>query len=258
MSYHNFHLQEVLMMRIMIALIGASLLITAPRQANSAELKVFASRAVWTVLQKIGPEFEKETSHKLTLITGLSPEFLKRINGGESFDVVAAPPPVLDGLVRSGKVVGSSKVNLVRSDVGVVVRAGAPKPDVSSVEAFKQTLLNAKSITYLPTPGVPALLERLGLKETLASKTTVPKTEISTELVAKGEIELAIIVVTQAFTTPGVELAGPLPPEIQTPAVFGAAISSNSQAPGAAQRLLDSFKTPRAIEVIKAQGMDPM
>lgn len=166
--------------------------------------------------------------------------------------------PALDGLIKSGKVTASSKVNLVRSAVGVVVRAGAPKPDVSSVEAFKQTLLKAKSITYLPVPGVPQLLERLGLKEALASKTKVPETEISTELVAKGEIELAIIVVTQAFTTPGVELAGPLPKEIELYSVFGGAISTTSQAPGPAQSLLDFLKTPRALEVIKAQGMEPM
>ena len=176
-------------------------------------------------MQEIGPGFEKETGHKLTLVTGLSPEFLKRINAGEPFDVIAAPPPVLDGLIKSGKVAASSKVNLVRSAVGVVVRAGAPKPDVSSVEAFKQTLLKAKSITYLPVPGVPQMLEQLGLKDALASKTEVPDTEISTELVARGEIELAIIVVTQAFTTPGVELAGPLPKEIQRYSVFGGAIS---------------------------------
>jgi molybdate transport system substrate-binding protein len=195
------------MMRIVAVLIGSLLLSTV---ANSAELKVFASRAVWTVLQEIGPGFEKETGHKLTLVTGLSPEFLKRINAGEPFDVIAAPPPVLDGLIKSEKVVALSKVNLVRSAVGVVVRAGAPKPDVSSVETFKQTLLKAKSITYLPVPGVPQLLEQLGLKDALASKIKVPDTEISTELVARGEIELAIIVVTQVFTTPGVELAGPL------------------------------------------------
>jgi molybdate transport system substrate-binding protein len=249
---------ETFVTRIFLFFIGAFLLSVAPRQAQTAELKVFASRAVWTVLQEIGPDFEREAGLKLTLTTGLSSEFLPRINAGEPFDVVAAPPPVLDGLVRSGKVVGSSKVNLVRSAVGVVVRAGAPKPDVSSVEAFKQTLLNAKSITHLPTPGVPQLLERLGLKEVLASKITVPKTEISAELVAKGEIELAILVVTQAFTTPGVVLAGPLPSEIQTPSVFGAAISSASQAPDASRRLLDLFKTSRAIEVIKAQGMEPM
>jgi molybdate transport system substrate-binding protein len=102
------------------------------------------------------------------------------------------------------------------------------------------------------------MLERLGLKDALASKTKVPDTEISTQLVAKGEIELAIIVVTQAFTTPGVELAGPLPKDIQHYSVFAGAISTSSQAPGPAQRLLDSFKTPRALEVIKAQGMEPM
>src|SRR4029079_6768076 len=117
---------------------------------------------------------------------------------------------------------------LVRSAVGVVIRAGAPKPDINSVEAYKQALLRAKSITYLPVPGVPQLLEQLGLKDALASKTTVPDTEISAELVAKGEIELAILVITQAFTTPGVELAGPLPQEIQRYSVFGGAISAVS------------------------------
>jgi molybdate transport system substrate-binding protein len=244
------------MRTLSIFITGLFLIISTP--ANSAELKVFASRAVWTVLQEIGPAFEKETGHKLTLITGLSPEFLKRINAGEPFDVIAAPPPALEGLIKDGKVAASSKTNLVRSAVGVVVRAGAPKPDVSSVEAFKQTLLQAKSITYLPVPGVPQLLERLNLKDALASKTKVPDTEISTELVAKGEIELAIIVVTQAFTTPGVELAGPLPQEIRLYSTFGGAISSTSQAPGPAQRLLDSLKAPRALEVIKAQGMEPM
>jgi molybdate transport system substrate-binding protein len=209
-------------------------------------------------LQEIGPGFAKETGEKLTLVTGLSPEFLKRISSGEPFDMIAAPPPALEGLIKSGKVVASSKVNLVRSAVGVIVRAGAPKPDVSTVEAFKQTLLKAKSITYLPVPGVPQLLEQLGLKDALASKIKVPDTEISAELVAKGEIELAILVVTQAFTTPGVELAGPLPKEIQSYSVFGGAISTMSQVPGPAQRLLDYLKSPHAREVIKAQGMEAM
>jgi molybdate transport system substrate-binding protein len=236
----------------------SSLLLIVSTAASAAELKVFASRAVWTVLQEIGPGYEKETGDRLTLITGLSPEFLKRVNAGEPFDVIAAPPPALDGLIKSGQIVASSKVDLVRSAVGVIVRAGASKPDVSSVESFKQTLLKAKSITYLPVPGVPQLLEQLGLKDALASKTTVPDTEISAELVAKGEIELAILVVTQAFTTPGVELAGPLPREIQRYSVFGGAVSATSQAPGPAQRLLGYLKSPRALEVIKAQGMEAL
>src|SRR5689334_7669367 len=100
------------------AIFVGSLFLISSTAAESAELKVFASRAVWTVLQEIGPGFEKETGHKLTLATGLSSDFLKRINTGEQFDVIAAPPPVLDGLIKKGKVVASSKVNLVRSAVG--------------------------------------------------------------------------------------------------------------------------------------------
>jgi molybdate transport system substrate-binding protein len=224
--------------------------------ARSAELKIFTSRAISTVLAKIGPEFEKNTGHKLDVITGMSSEFVGRINAGETFDVIAAPPPVLDGLIKSGKVAADSKTNLVCSAYGVAIRVGAPKPDISSVEAFKRALLNAKSITYLPVPGVPQLIERLGLKDAIASKVTMPSTDISSELVAKGEIELGILVVTQMFTTPGVELAGPLPPEIQFYTSFGGAVSATSKSAGAARDLLVFLKGPTAIPVIKAQGME--
>ena len=203
-------------------------------QAYSDELKIFTSRAVATILEKIGPEFEKDTGHKLNITTGLSSEFVGRINAGEAFDVVAAPPPVLDALTNSGKVTAESKTGLVRSANGVAVRTGAPKPDISSLENFKRALLDAKSITYLPVPGVPQIIERLGLKDALAAKTTIPKTDLSSELVAKGEVELAIVPVTQAFTTPGVELAGPLPPEIQFYSTFDGAISANSKSRDAA------------------------
>jgi len=226
--------------------------------AHSAELKTFASRAIWTVLTEIGPEFEKNSGHKLDVTTGLSSEFVRRINAGEMFDVIAAPPAALDGLINSGKVAADSKTNLARSAYGVIVRAGAPKPDVSSVEAFKRALLNAKSITYLPVPGVPQLVERLGLKDAIASKVTIPNTDISSELVAKGEIELAIVAITQAFTTPGAELAGPLPAEIQVYTSFGGAVSATSKAPDASRDLLTFLKGPTALRVIRAQGMEPM
>jgi molybdate transport system substrate-binding protein len=174
------------------------------------------------------------------------------------FDVIAAPPAALDGLIGSGKVAADSKTNLARSAYGVVVRAGAPKPDVGSVEAFKRALLNAKSITYLPVPGVPQLIERLGLKDAIASKVTIPNTDISSELVAKGEIELAIVAITQAFTTPGAELAGPLPGEIQLYTNFGGAVSATSKAPDASRDLLTFLKGPTALRVITAQGLEPM
>ncbi len=152
----------------------------------------------------------------------------------------------------------NSKTGLVRSANGVAIRTGAPKPDISSLENFKRALLDAKSITYLPVPGVPQIIERLGLKDALAAKTTIPKTDLSSELVAKGEVELAIVPVTQAFTTPGVELAGPLPSEIQFYTAFGGAISANSKSRDAAADLLKFLKGSSALRVIKEQGMEPI
>src|SRR5499427_9545106 len=244
--------------RALLSLIACVFVCLPQGTAWSAELKVFASRAIWTVLGEIGPQFEKNSGHKLNAIIGLSSEFVGRINGGEAFDVIAAPPAALDGLINSGKVTADSKTNLARSAYGVIVRAGAPKPDVSSVEAFKHALLNAKSITYLPVPGVPQLIEQLGLKDAIASKVTIPNTDISSELVAKGEVELGIIAITQTFTTPGVELVGPLPAEIQFYTNFGGAVSTTSKSADAARDLLIFLKGPTAISVIKAQGMEPI
>ena len=162
--------------------------------------------------------------------------------------------PSLDSLANSGKIAAEQKqASCVRQTA--LPLTGAPKPDVSSLENFKRALLDAKSITYLPVPGVPQLIERLGLKEALAAKTTIPKTDLSSELVAKGEVELAIVPVTQAFTTPGVELAGPLPSEIQFYTAFGGAISANSKSRDAAAELLKFLKGSSALRVIKEQGM---
>lgn len=225
--------------------------------ANAAEIKVFTARAIATVLEKIGPEFERTTGHKLNVITGFSPIFVKRINAGEPFDVVVSPPPTIDGLIKDGKVLAATRTNLVRSGIGVEVRAGAPKPDISSVEAFKRALLNAKSIGYLPIGGVPQLVDRLGIADAIKSKTTIPASDIVSELVAKGELELGVVVITQILTTPGVELVGPLPPEIQFYTVFTAGVSANSKAPDAARDLIKFLTGPTAIPVIKSQGMEP-
>ena len=231
---------------------------TAQPAARAAELQILASRAVVTVLEKVGPQFEKSTGHKLHVVMGLSSELVARINTNEAFDVIAVPPAVLDGLIAKGKAAAGSKVLLMRSANAVLVRAGAAKPDVSSVDAFKRTLLNAKSIAYLPVPGVPQLIEKLGLKDALAARTTIPKSDIVAELVAKGEVELAISAITQAYTVPGVALAGPLPAEIQFYVPFGGAVSASSQAPDAARALLAFLKSAAAVRVIKAQGMEPL
>ncbi len=224
--------------------------------ADAAEIKVFTSRAIATVLDKIGPEFERTTGHKLNVISGCSPNFVKQINAGELFDVVVSPPPTIDGLIKDGKVIASTRTNLVRSGVGVEVRAGASKPDISTVEAFKRALLNAKSVGYLPGT-VPQLVDRLGIADAIRSKVTIPSSDIVSELVAKGELELGVVVITQILTTPGVELVGPLPPEIQYYAVFTGGVSASSKAPDAARELIKFLTGPTAAPVIRSQGMEP-
>jgi molybdate transport system substrate-binding protein len=225
--------------------------------ANAADVKVLTARAIATVLEKIGPEFERTTGHKLDVVSGFGPVFVRQINAGEPFDVFVSIPATIDPVFKDGKLLAESRTSLVRSGTGVAVRAGAPKPDISTVEAFKQTLLNAKSIGYLATAGVPQLVERLGIAEAIKSKVTIPSTDIVSELVAKGELELGVVVMTQILTTPGVELAGPLPSEIQFYIVFVGGVSANSKTPDAARALLNFLRGPAAAPVIKSQGMEP-
>jgi molybdate transport system substrate-binding protein len=241
-----------------IFLLSAAFGFAGMTSGDSAELKVWTSRAIATVLDVVGPQFERETGNKLRVETGFSPEFIKRIDAGEQFDILGAPPPVLDNMIRAGKLRADTRTLLVSSDVGVEVRAGATKPDISTVAAFKQAVLDAKSITYLPTPGVPQMLERLGIAAAIRGKSTIPDTDIVSELVAKGEVELGIVVITQILTTPGVELVGPLPSEIKVTTTFGGAVSTNSGAAEAARALLQFLRSEEVVKVVRKQGMAPV
>lgn len=225
--------------------------------AYAAEIKIFTARAVATVLDKIGPEFERQTGHKLNVISGFGPVFIGRINAGEPFDVFVSTPGTMEGLFKEGKLIADTRTNLVRSGTGVAVRTGAPKPDIGTVEAFKRALLGAKSIGYLRVGGVPQLVDRLGIADAIKSKVTIPDTDAVSELVAKGQLELGVVVITQILTTPGVELVGPLPPDIQFYTTFVAGISTGSKVPDAARDLIKFLKGPTAIPVIKSQGMEP-
>src|SRR5262245_59722223 len=236
-----------------VALIAAFAYVAA---ADAAEVRVFTARAIATVLEKIGPEFERTTGHKLDVVSGFGPAFVRQINAGDPFDVFVSIHATIDAVFRDGKLLADSLTNLVRSGTGVAVRAAAPKPDIGSVEAFKQALLNAKSVGYLPTAGVPQLVERLGIADAIKPKATIPATDIVSEFVSKGELELGVVVMTQILTTPGVELVGPLPPEIQFYTEFVGGVSANSKAPDAARALMKFLTGPTATPVIKAQGME--
>ena len=223
--------------------------------ASSAEPKIFASRAIWTVLQEVGPAFERSTGHKLIVTTGLGMAFANRINAGEPFDLIFAPPGNLDAYIKGGKLDPATRTVLVSSDVGVGVRVGAPKPDISTVEAFKQALLSQIG-RYLPVPGVPQMLERIGIANAIKSKAVIPNDDIGSELVAKGEVELVIVVMTQILTTPGVELVGLLPAELRLTTSFGGAVSASTKAADAGRDLINFLKSAESVKVIRPQRHD--
>jgi len=222
-------------------LVGFMLVVMSARPviAPPAAIKVLTTRAIATVLNEAGAEFEQITGHKLNVTTDIAIRMVRRIQAGESFDVLVASPEQIDTLIEEGKIIAETRTNLARSGIGVEVRAGALKPDISSVEALKRALLDAKSVAYLKEgqSGIylAALIERLGLTEALKSKVVRPDSDTVSELVAKGEVELGLVVITQILTTHGVELVGPLPPELQSYIVFTAGVSTNSRAPAAAK-----------------------
>jgi len=228
--------------------------------ANAPGIKVWTARAIATVLAEVGPQFESATGHKLAISSDLPDAFLRRANAGEPFDILISGSAPVDAWIKDGKIIAETRTDVARSAIGVGVRAGARKPDISSVEAFKRALLEAKSIAYLKVGSgvyMAGLLKRLGIAEAINSKVTRPDSDIVTELVAKGEVELGIVVITQILTTPGVELVGPLPPEIQSYVTFTAGISAKSKSPEAARDLIKFLTGPTATPVIKAQGMEP-
>ena len=246
-----------MLQRVSIVLFFA---LASTASASAAEVRILTTRSVMTILDKIGPEFERTSGHTLNYSSDVAINLLRRIEAGEAFDLLVASPSQMDSLISKGIIVAASRTNLVRSGIGVQVKAGAPKPDISSMESFKRALLDAKSIGYLKEgqSGVylHQVFERIGIADAIRTKAVRPDKDIVSELVAKGEIELGLVVITQIVTTPGVDLVGPIPNEIQSYITFTAGIGAKATAPEAARQLLEFLKGPAALPVIKAQGME--
>jgi molybdate transport system substrate-binding protein len=246
------------LLRITIAGLAGLIVLTGVAPAHADEIKVFAARAGATVLEKIQPEFERTSGHKLNMV--YDPDFMavrQRLSAGEPFDVYIAGAASIEAVVKNGKADRQSVTSLMHCGMGVEVRAGAPKPDISSVDAFKRALIGAKSIGFIAPNRVQELIDRLGLTEALRAKVSMPNSDIVSERVAEGELELGIVVMTQVLTTPGVDLVGPLPADIQYEFQFNAAISANSKSPDAAKALIKFLTGPIAAPVFRSQGMEP-
>jgi len=242
-------------------IIALALLGLQPVVAQQATLRVFTTRAIRTVLDRVGSEFERTSRHRLEITTDIAAPMVRRIRSGEPFDLLVAAPDQIDALVTDGFIIPETRSDLARSGIGVAVRQGATIPDVSSVVAFKRTLLHARSIAYLKEgqSGVylARLLEDLSIAAAIEPKVVRPDRDIVSQLVAQGDVEVGMVVVTQILTTPGVTLAGPLPDEIQNYVVFAAGVSAQSRAVRVAKDLLSFLMSPAARAVMRSQGMQP-
>jgi len=227
--------------------------------ANAAEIKVIGSpgtRAPYTLLV---PGFEKATGHKVTIDWGGTVDIVKNVGGGEIADIVIIPAARIDDFIRQGKL--TSRVDVARSGVGVAVRAGAPRPDISSVDALKQALLAAKSIVLSSGPSslyLPTLFEKMGIADALKPKIMQigPGLPVG-EIVARGEGEIGFTQMSELMSVKGVDYLGPLPAEVQFITVFAAGIHTAAPAPDAARALLKFLTAPEAAKVLRAHGMEP-
>ena len=251
--------------RVATASIGFIFLLGLGSAAESAELKVLCAIGMQTVIEDLGPKFERATGHKLAITFATGGATVKRARDGETVDVVIAPRQGIDGLVKDGKAAAGNVTALASTGISVAIRKGAPKPDISSSEALKRTLLAAKSITYLnPADGGASgihfakVLDRLGIANEMKPKTIfAPKASALGPLVANGEAEIGVLQFQFLFSVAGIEIVGPLPGDLQDTTVFSAAIMDGARDAEASRVLINFLRSPEAEAVIKAKGMEP-
>ncbi len=243
---------------------AAGLLLLA-KSARAEEVQVMTSGAFTEASIELAPEFERRTSIKVLTAFGASmgdtPEAIpNRMDRGEPVDVVILAGPALDELIRRGKVVPGSRVDLVRSSIGMVVRAGAPRPDVSSVAALKRTLLGASSIAYSDSAsGVyisTEMFQRLGIAEQVKAKSRIIEGEPVAAVVARGDSQIGFQQISELLAVPGVDYVGPLPPEVQKVTVFSAGIAVGAKHLDAARELIKFFTSAAAAPTIKKTGLE--
>lgn len=233
--------------------------------ACAADIKVLGGSAVIPPMEVLIPRFERSSGHRVIAdFDGAIGAMTKRIQGGEAADVVIVSKQQIALLEKDGKVLVGTGTDFARLGVGVFLRKGAPKPDISSVEAFKRTLLTAKSIGYNdPAAGAPVsiyligLFERLGITAEMTRKTVVFKQRSERfAAVARGDVEIGFNQISEILAVPDIDLVGPLPQAIQNYTYFAAAVVSNSKHPDAARQFVTFIAMPTAISVMKAKGFE--
>jgi molybdate transport system substrate-binding protein len=243
---------------IAAAAIAGCIALAGANAANAADIAVSSNAPTTFVLSALIPMFETASGNKVTVTYEGVPAIAEKVTSG-TVDLVINAPAVIDGLVKDGKIAGP-RIDLFTSGVGLAVKAGAPKPDISSADALKKTLLAAKSVAHSQAQSgmyFLTVLDRLGIAEQMKPKLKVVATPVGAAA-AKGDAEIAVQQLTELMPVPGAELVGPLPAELQTRIVYSAGVPASAKEPDAAKALLKFFGSPAAAAVIKARGLQPV
>jgi molybdate transport system substrate-binding protein len=242
-------------------LMSGILAMAAATSLQAAELKVIAGGSMTALLKELAPSFEKASGHTLSIHFDSTPNIISRVNSGTPFDVVVVPIDVFKDAAAKARFAPGPTIDIARVGYGVAVRAGTAKPDISTPDALKKTLLAASSIAFVPASAAGAyvtrVFERLGIGEEMKARTRAQAgpPQIA-PAVARGEAELGVFL-TNVLIAPGVELAGAFPAELQQELVFTSAIAVETREAGAARALIDFLKSPAVTATIKAGGMTP-
>lgn len=246
--------------------VGLALVGAAPSGASAAEIRVVTSGGFSAAYDQLIPLYEQATGHKVVTERGASlgnaPDSIpSRFARNEQFDIVILADSGLEALMGQGKVVQGSRVDLARSMIGMSVRKGTPRPDISTVEALKQTLLNAKSIAYSASAsGVylsTELFPRLGVAEQIKDKATKIYSERVGAVVLRGDAEIGFQQVSELLPFKELDFVGPLPDEVQQRVFFSAGVAAGSRNPDAARHLIRFLAAPAAAPIIRSTGMEP-
>ena len=246
------------------ALVAAAAVVLAQTfAAGAAEIRVLSAGGMRPVLDELAPQFERASGHKVALRFVGGAVLKQEVDAGAAFDVVIAQASVLEDFIKAGKVAAATRTDIARAGAGVGVRAGAPKPDIASVEGFKRALLNAKSVAYSKEGAAGqhflSVLERLGISKEMQPRliaTTTDPGRSTFTLVARGEAELGIGAIATVFV-PGIDFVGPMPSELQAYIQFAGGVNSAAREPQAAAAWIQFVTSSAAAAAYKAKGMDP-
>jgi molybdate transport system substrate-binding protein len=246
-------------MKTALSIVAAALLLSGV--AGAAEIKVLSTQATEEAYKELVPQFEKASGHKVTTIFTGTLGVMKRLSDGESYDLLIMSRQSIDELSQSGKVVTGSRTDIAKSGVGVAVGKGKPKPDISTVDALKKSLLAAKSIGYSTGPSgiyVVTMFQKMGIADEIKNKLKQTPTGVFVgSIIASGEAEIGFQQVSELSFFPGIDYVGPIPAEVQLITVFSAGIPTGTKQADAAKALVSFVTAPAAAAIFKKHALDP-